>query len=349
MLQYSDKQIYILVDDNTKQYCLPIFLEMLQEKYGWNINTSHIFTISPGEEHKTIGTVCALWHALVEQNVTRNALLFNLGGGVITDLGGFVASTYRRGIDYINVPTTLLSMVDAGFGGKTGFDFDGLKNAIGTFKKPVDIWIEPCFLKTLPREELLSGYAEMVKHALLANHSMLEETLKHIGVFLEIDRASQEDLLLCEQMLWDSINIKQNIVALDPTETGVRKSLNLGHTIGHALEELSFVKGSPLRHGFAVMQGLVAELFISCKIKGLHRDVLTQMSRFMVNYYIKQHFEVSDFDQLFGYMQSDKKNRTTSEINFTLLTTIGDYKVDNVVNRELIEESLIYLRGINYE
>lgn len=349
MLQYSDKQIYILVDDNTKQYCLPIFLEMLQEKYGWNINASHIFTISPGEEHKTIGTVCALWHALVEQNVTRNALLFNLGGGVITDLGGFVASTYRRGIDYINVPTTLLSMVDAGFGGKTGFDFDGLKNAIGTFKKPVATWIEPCFLKTLPREELLSGYAEMVKHALLADHRILEETFRHIGVFLEIDRASQEDLLLCEQMLWDSIKIKQNIVALDPTETGVRKSLNLGHTIGHALEELSFAKGLPIRHGFAVMQGLIAELFISCKIKGLDRDVLSHMSRFMTKYYIMPHFELSDVDQLLGYMQSDKKNRTAGEVNFTLLTTIGDYEVDNTVNRDLIEESLIFLKGISNE
>lgn len=346
MLQYSDKQIYILVDDNTKQYCLPIFLELLQEKYGWNINSSHIFTISPGEVYKTIDTVCTIWHAMVEQNVTRSALLFNLGGGVITDLGGFVASTYRRGIDYVNVPTTLLSMVDAGYGGKTGFDFNGLKNAIGTFKKPIDTWIFPCFLKTLPREEILSGYAELIKHALLSDENLFVEALDNIELFTKLSDATACELKTCERMIWDSVKVKKHIVEMDPYEQKVRKSLNLGHTFGHALEELSFFNGTYLRHGYAVMYGLIAELYISYKTKGFNKALIDKLVTCVRIYYPTIKINMSEYDLLYEYMKCDKKNTNSQEINFTLLSSVGNYTINNVIEKEIIYQSLIFLENI---
>lgn len=343
MNNYTEEQIYILVDKNTHQYCLPYLLNDLLERYGWRIPNAHIFTIAAGEEYKTIDTVVSLWHALVQNNATRRSLLINLGGGVVTDLGGFVASTYRRGIDYINVPTTLLSMIDAGFGGKTGFDFDGLKNEIGTFYPPKDTWIIPYFLRTLPREEILSGYAELIKHTLLSSQKAFDDALSKIDLFIHLDSANDDNLSTCERIIWDSIRVKQQIVAIDPIENNIRKSLNFGHTIGHALEELSLAKGNPMRHGYAVMYGLLIELYLSSKLMGLDNMVMEKVAKIISKYYGDLQYSIDDMGVIFEFMINDKKNNTINEINFTLLSAIGCYKVNQIVSKEQIEQSLILL------
>ena len=346
MDKYKENQIFILVDTNTHRLCLPGFLYELRRKYNWIIPESNILTISSGEEHKSIETIQLLWHFLSNANATRKALLINLGGGVITDLGGFVASTYRRGIDYINVPTTLLSMIDAGFGGKTGFDFEGLKNAIGTFYTPKDVWIIPKFLKTLPREEILSGYAELIKHALLSNQTVFDEVIEKIELFLHIDSVSEGDLSACERMIWDSIHVKQHLVNIDPTERSIRKSLNFGHTFGHALEELSFLKGKPMRHGYAVMYGLLAELYLSSEIKGLSISVVNKIIDCIKSYYGTILYNNDDFDTIYEYMRHDKKNASADEINFTLLSDVGCYELDNTIPKDFIERSMIFINSI---
>lgn len=340
---YDSNQIFILVDTNTQRYVLPEFLAMLNEKYQYDIPVAHVLVVPAGEEHKNIDSIIPLWHALVQQQATRKALLINLGGGVITDMGGFVASTYRRGIDYINVPTTLLSMVDAGHGGKTGFDFEGLKNFIGTFYQPKEVWIEPRFLKTLPREEMLSGYAELIKHALLSGSAALDEALEKIELFLHIPEATDDGLAICERMINESISVKQHVVELDPKETGLRKCLNFGHTIGHALEELSFQKGAPLRHGYAVMQGMVAELWLSAQILGLPMNVVDRVAQCMRTYYGAAQIAESDFDAIMAYMRNDKKNASANEINFTLLSEVGKYEVNHIVPEEMLKEALRFL------
>lgn len=349
MNRYTENQIFILVDTNTHRLCLVDFLYELWKKYNWIIPESNILIINSGEENKTINTVLSLWHSLVQFNITRKALLINLGGGVVTDIGGFVASTYRRGIDYINVPTTLLSMIDAGFGGKTGFDFEGLKNSIGTFYPPKDVWIFPKFLKTLPYEEILSGYAELVKHTLLSSLDAFENAIEKIELFLHLNTANDEVMSICERMIWDSIHVKQQVINMDPTEQNVRKCLNLGHTVGHALEELSFIKGKPIRHGYAVMYGLLAELYLSAKIKGLDFKVVNKIAACVKMYYGIIVHDNNDFDTIYKYMQNDKKNVSIDEINFTLLSAVGCYETDNVVSRNMIEQSLIFLKELYNE
>lgn len=339
----DEKQIFILVDTNTEHLCLPYFLDLLEEREKWIVPESHIFVIPTGEEYKSIETILSLWHSLVERKATRKALFINLGGGVVTDMGGFVASTYRRGIDYINVPTTLLSMVDAGLGGKTGFDFDGLKNEIGTFYPPKDVWIEPEFLKTLPRKEILSGYAELIKHALLSGSAALDEALEKIELFLLLQEATDVELSISERMINESKGVKQHVVELDPKESGLRKCLNLGHTIGHAIEELSFEQWKPLRHGYAVMYGLVAEAWLSAQIKGLDMEVVSRLSDIARKYYGRMEFNSTDIEALYELMRNDKKNATSNEINFTLLSAVGEYEVNQIVSKEMIMKSLCYL------
>lgn len=346
MDKYKENQIFILVDTNTYRLCLPDFLDELRKKYNWIIPKSNILTISSGEEHKTIETIQLLWHFLSNSKATRKSLLINLGGGVITDLGGFVASTYRRGIDYINVPTTLLSMVDAGYGGKTGFDFEGLKNAIGTFYTPKDVWIMPKFLKTLPCEEILSGYAEVIKHALLSHKTAFEDALDKIELFLHIDTANDDEMTICERLIWDSIYVKQQVINMDPTEQNIRKCLNFGHTVGHALEELSFIKGKPMRHGYAVMYGLLAELYLSSEVKGLSISVVNKITDCIKSYYGTILYDNDDFETVYEFMRHDKKNASVDEVNFTLLSEIGRFEIDNIIPKDLVERSMIFIDSI---
>ena len=331
--------LYVLTDDNSQQYCLPLVRQTL------DIADSHILCLPHGEEQKTLASVETIWQFLINQQATRHSLLLIVGGGVLTDMGGFAASTFKRGIPYVNLPTTLLAMVDAAQGGKTGFDYCGLKNEIGMFASPKDTIIYPPFLKTLPYEQLLSGYAEMLKHALIA--SPLE--LIHVLAF-NLDDIDWE---IFAELIQRSIDIKQYIVEQDPEETGLRKSLNFGHTIGHALEEYYLSHkpepgngqqvGAPLTHGYAVMYGIVAELYLSVIKLSLPQQTLTQVVHFMTEHYGKPVCPCKDYSVLIDLMRHDKKNTSDSEINFSLLRQVGNCRIDQHCTEQEITEALDFL------
>jgi len=290
------------------------------------------FAIHASEEIKSLETVTRIWDWLFSLHATRRALVVCIGGGIVTDLGGFAASTYRRGVDYINIPTTLLSMVDAATGGKTGINYCGLKNAIGVIREPLDTLILPEWLDTLPSEQLISGFGEVVKTALL------DIDLWHQGIRIEEVGLRIEEVLA----------VKRRIVEQDPTEQGLRKALNLGHTVGHALEELSIHRFTdsptkPILHGYAVMYGLVAELYLSVIKLGLDRKVLQQVSHLMIEHFGRPNCGCSDYAELIALMRDDKKNETPGELNFTLLKAIGEPVINCVVTENEIKEALDYL------
>ena len=284
---------------------------------------------------KSLSDVEELWLWLHEHGATRQSLLVCIGGGTVTDLGGFAAATFKRGIRYVNIPTTLLAMVDASTGGQTGFNYAGVKNEIGCFYSPLDTIIDTSWLKTLPYEELLSGYAEMIKHALIADR---DEYGRLLG---------SEPMDDIERKIHTSIAIKKRIVNQDPHETGSRKILNFGHTVGHALEAYSLQKSTrntrPLRHGYAVMQGMVAELYISVVKTERNREILRQMSHYLVEQYGCPVCSCSDYENLLTLMRSDKKNNRYGEINFTLLTDIGHPVINQVIPDNIVKEALDYL------
>ncbi len=303
---------------------------IVDEALGLNLQPQ--LAIHAGEETKTLETVARIWDWLLAQHATRRALVVCIGGGVVTDLGGFAASAYRRGVDYVNIPTTLLSMVDAATGGKTGINYGGLKNAIGVIRQPLDTIILPQWLETLPQQQLLSGYGEVVKTALLDQH------VWQMGILPENVADYIDDILA----------VKQRIVAADPTEQGLRKALNLGHTIGHAIEELTIHRfpDSPIHqlpHGYAVLYGLVAELYLSVIKLGLDRQVLQQVAHLMVEYFGRPQCACSDYNQLIGLMRDDKKNEQVGQINFTLLKAIGEPIVNCTATEQEIKEALDYL------
>ena len=261
-----------------------------------------VLTMQGGEENKSIVAVQHIWAFLLEHNITRRGLLICFGGGIVTDLGGFAASTYKRGLNYINIPTTLLAMVDASTGGKTGFNYAGLKNCIGSFCAPVETVICPSLLDTLSAEQLLSGYAEMLKTALLDGSELFNALLQY-----DLDTMPVADLApLIERCL----AVKEHIVQSDPHEQGLRKALNLGHTVGHALEEIQmengkFVNGK-LLHGYAVLYGLIAELYLSVVRLGMSREPLQQLTQLMLHYYGRPQCKCSDREHLIALMELDK-------------------------------------------
>ncbi len=326
--------VYVLVDSNTQTLCLPLLRQTLR------LPDSQVVVIAAGDEHKTLATVEQVWQTLFERGATRRSLLINLGGGMVCDLGGFVASTYMRGIDFVNIPTTLLAQVDASFGGKTGFNYMGLKNSIGVFAKPKKVIICPDFFPSLPVKQLLSGYAEVLKHALISSPLELNRVLAY-----DIERQDMTELMAIVKR---SLVIKNYIVEQDPTETGMRKTLNLGHTIGHALEEMSLKqwregKGEMLPHGYAVFYGLIAELYLSVKKLGLDKKVLEQCLPLFYHYYGKPVCSCREQDELIELMRHDKKNLSTSEINFTLLRQVGNAYINRTCTEEEIKEALDYL------
>lgn len=292
-----------------------------------------MLALTVSESMKTLATVQTIWDWLLDHHATRRTLLVCVGGGVITDLGGFAAATYRRGIDYINVPTTLLAMVDAAVGGKTGFDYRGLKNSIGVIREPLETIILPEWLQTLPDKDVLSGYAELIKTALLDNNVM------------DLTALLKDDLRNWEPYITQAVEVKKRIVAEDPTEQGLRKVLNLGHTIGHALEELSIHHSlnSSFPHGFAVMYGLVAELYLSVVLLGLDKQVLQQITHVMMENYGRPICSCKDYDRLIELMRDDKKNEQEGQINFTLLRAVGQPVINQVVEEKMIREALEYL------
>jgi 3-dehydroquinate synthase len=331
----------VLADVNTAACCLPIFADFIGEI------PYHMLTLEAGESSKSIASVQLVWDFLLEHHATRQALLINLGGGMVTDLGGFAAATYMRGIRCVNIPTSLLAMVDASSGGKTGFDYRGVKNAIGTFSPPLATLIHADFLRTLPERELLSGIAEMLKHALIASP---EEWIRLLQILdLELPKDQLIDTLHQTGALQASIEIKEKVVAQDPCEQGMRKILNFGHTIGHAIESAaldaqhSATDSQPVAHGYCVLWGMVAEVYLSVVHAACPREILQQLVQVMLQYYGRPNCNCKQREQLIERMYHDKKNAANKTPNFTLLKNIGEPIIDQHLEEKDIDEALEYL------
>ena len=291
--------------------------------------------IGAEDVHKNLETLASVWQALSEQGATRHSLLINLGGGMVTDLGGFAAATFKRGIAYINIPTTLLSMVDASVGGKTGINFNGLKNEIGVFAPASSVLLETEFLRSLDAHNFFSGYAEMLKHGLIS-------TPEHLAELLSFD-TEQIDYAALKAMVGRSVQVKENIVEQDPKEHGIRKALNLGHTIGHAFESLALAENRPVLHGYAVAWGIVCELYLSHIKTGFPKEKMRQTIQFIKENYGAFAFNCKQYDRLYELMLHDKKN-TAGIINFTLLKEVGDICLNQTADKETIFEVLDFYR-----
>ncbi len=316
--------IFILVDENTGKYCLPVLLNQVSL-----LKNAEIIEIESGEEHKNINTCIALWNILSGKNVNRDAVLINLGGGLISDLGGFVATTFKRGIEFINIPTTVLAQADAATGGKTGVDLNLHKNEIGVFKLPSMVIIYPDFLKTLSRRDFFSGFAEIIKHALIADANYWKK-------IRQAQRTDEKGML---NVIRQSIVIKSTIVEKDPLEKGLRKILNFGHTIGHALESHFLGKpGVRLLHGEAVAAGIICESYISYQAKKISQVELNQITSFICSLYKHIPFKRKEEKKLIQFMQHDKKNRG-ADINFTLLAAIGKAEINKTCSVDVIKAS----------
>lgn len=327
----KNDKFFILTDSNTNKNCL----NMLH--CSEPIANAHIITIKADDTNKNIESTAHVWKELSDNGCTRHSCLINIGGGMVTDLGGFAASTFKRGIDFINIPTTLLSMVDASVGGKTGINFNGLKNEIGVFNDAKAVIIDTAFLKTLDQHNICSGYAEMLKHSLLKDYKMW---VQHINFNLY---SPDFDPLL--NMIKESVEVKERIVSEDPHESGIRKALNLGHTAGHAFESYAMHTNSPILHGYAVAYGIICELYLSHALQGFPLDKMRQTVNFIKENYGRMNITCDDYESLYSLMKHDKKN-TGNEINFTLLKDVGDIKINQTVSKELILESLDFYREI---
>ncbi len=323
-------QLLILVDENTHEHCLTTLLGNLETEIPFEI-----IEIEAGEEMKTLETAAQLWEILTEFETDRKALMINLGGGVITDMGGFIASTYKRGIPFINIPTTLLGMCDASIGGKTGIDHQFLKNIIGTFAHPEQIFVFPEFLQTLPFEELRSGFAEMLKHGLITDES-------HWSDLISIKELTPQNIF---PFIERSMQIKQNVVEQDFTEQNIRKTLNFGHTIGHALESLFLLKGKPIMHGEAVALGMICETRISFLQDFISEKTAKEIVSNIQKYF--PHLDITKFsvEEIVNLMKNDKKN-SAGNINFSLITAIGSSTFNCSVSLEDIENSLLYYQNL---
>jgi 3-dehydroquinate synthase len=323
LIEKSYSQVFVLVDKHTKKDCLPILKPYLAQ--------FHSIEIGAGERFKNIDTVQEIWKQFHHFNADRSSLLINLGGGVICDMGGFAAATFKRGIDFIHIPTTLLGMVDAAIGGKLGIDFLGIKNEIGLFKLPKRIVVNPLFLETLPKDELNSGFAELIKHALIADKKLWKS-------IQELTDLNSKEL---EVLIYKSIKIKTKIVAKDPTEKGIRKALNFGHTIGHAIESASLIsKKKPMLHGHAVAIGMLAEAWLSKELGFLKTTEFEQINALFKKYFKRLPNEIN-FESLLSIMQHDKKNKN-GLIQFSLIDKIGSYKLDINCETDVIEKAILY-------
>lgn len=320
-------QVFILVDNTTNMLCLS------------KINTANIsptiITLDLNEQSKDLDHVVRLWDIFMENMATRHSLLINVGGGLICDIGGFAAATYKRGMHFINIPTTLLATIDAATGGKNGINYRGVKNMIGTFVPADLIIINPTFFETLDTENRLSGYAEMIKHSLIGDNILFEQTMSYDIEKFDIKRLS----LLLKQ----NLDLKQRITENDPLDNGIRKSLNFGHTIGHALEAESISKGHTILHGYAVMWGMLAEIYLSVIKLKFDKSVLHTMMSFAKEHYGSFPFTCKEYEDIYNYMKHDKKN-SGDEINFSLLAGIGDVRLNQSATKEEIFEALDYIR-----
>lgn len=318
-------KIFFIADENTNELCLPKILPLIETEVPFEI-----IELEAGEENKTIETCTQVWKVLIELGADRKSLIINIGGGVITDMGGFIASTYKRGIPFINIPTTLLSMVDASVGGKNGVDLDGLKNQIGTITNPAMVIIESAFLETLSQREMKSGLAEMLKHGLIAKKTHWEKFKK----LAEIDFDSFDELIA------ESVEIKNNIVTQDPTENGIRKALNFGHTLGHAIETLFLENPEKenLLHGEAIAAGMILESYISLKKGLISNEEYSEIKSYLLSIYEPIIFEENDKFDIINLLIHDKKNEY-GKVQFALLNGIGNININQTADNELIMNS----------
>lgn len=324
------KGVFVIADSNVAAKVIPA----IGLPAEWNI-----LTFPAGEESKNLTTCMKLWATLTGLKCTRSSLIINIGGGVTTDMGGFVAATFKRGITFINVATTLLGAVDAAIGGKTGVDFEGLKNQIGAFAPASAVFIDSTLFSSLPREELLSGYGEMIKHSLLHSRAMLDEILE-----LDIESVTPGRL---NDMLRRNIAVKSAIVKTDPFETGLRKSLNLGHTFGHALETFCLKKGNGIPHGIAVAHGLLVSLILSHIKLGLDSGLIQLIATLLRNRFNSvPAISCKDYEEITGLMAHDKKNIEPGHILFTLLRSPGEPVTDVAVDTETISTALDIYRDL---
>lgn len=323
-------KLFIIVDTNTHQHCLPLFMSKLETNLD-----CEIIEIDPGEAHKNIDTCVGVWNVLSELGADRKSLIINVGGGVVTDLGGFVACTFKRGLKYINVPTSLLAMVDASVGGKTGVDLGALKNQVGVISSGDMVIVDTSFLDSLPQNHLKSGLAEMLKHGLIYDTSYWNE-------FLDLNSLTLDHL---DALIHQSVEIKNTIVTEDPNEQGLRKTLNFGHTLGHAIESyfLSQTDKEELLHGEAIAIGMIMETYISSELLGFPKDDLETIKETFLKIFKRVTIEAADHDAIIDLLKYDKKNEH-GNINFVLLEKIGAPKIDCLVENELLIKAFEYYR-----
>lgn len=331
--EINPPQVFVLVDVNTYRCVLPV----LKEK-SKIISNAKVITIKSGDVNKNLESLAFIWEQLCDNGATRKSLLINIGGGVITDIGAFAGATFKRGIRFINVPTTLLSAVDAAVGGKTGINFNGFKNEVGVFCEAEAVIISTIFFKTLPFDELLSGYAEMLKHGLISGKDVYDKLLAY-----DITNSNDYNHLL--KLLEESVDVKKRIVEEDPTEKGIRRALNLGHTAGHAFESLALKREDPIPHGYAVAWGLIVELILSHEQLGFPSVDLQQLAKYVCEKYGPFDITCKDYPALLDFMHHDKKNES-EEINFTLLEDIGSVHIDCTCSEEEIESALDIFRDL---
>ena len=317
----------VITDSNTIQKCYPLVRHLLPEGHS-------VFSFEAGEAHKNLEVCTSIWQWMTDEGFDRKAIIINLGGGVVGDMGGFCAATYKRGVRFINVPTTLLSQVDASVGGKLGVDFNGLKNHIGVFALPEAVFVADVFLETLPQGELRSGYAEVIKHGLIMDAGYFRK--------LKTDNwYAQEWRPIIEK----SVSIKRSVVEQDPKESGLRKILNFGHTIGHAFESYYLDSAKHLLHGEAIAVGMVAEAYLSHKKAGLPKGDMEEVFRFLLEVYGKFEFPETDVDALVALCLQDKKNEGKA-INFSLLKEIGSCDYNIPATEEEIRGAILFYHGL---
>ena len=329
MSRHTFDRLFFLADTRTHALCLPLLAQ------SDIMGKAQSIVVEPGDNHKTIATAETVWKQLTANGATRRSCLVNLGGGMITDLGGFAAATFKRGISFVNIPTTLLAMVDASVGGKTGVNFEGCKNEVGVFADARAVFIDSTFLATLSHQELCSGYAEMLKHALIHSTKLWKETLSY--------DLSTPNFARLQEMVRDSVAVKEQIVTEDPHEQHKRKSLNFGHTFGHAFESWALAHQTPLSHGHAVAHGMVCELYLSHVLKGFPSDKLRQTVGFIKQHFPAPIFTCNHYAELLQWMSHDKKN-VGSTLHFTLLEDIGNVALDCTATEQDITEALDFLR-----
>ena len=320
----------VLLDENTSKHCLTPLL------IGIDYLKDALFVeIESGEKNKNISTCSRIWEQMAKFKADRKTLFINLGGGVISDLGGFAASTYKRGIDYVNFPTTLLAQVDASVGGKVGIDLQSIKNAVGLFSNPKAVFIYPAFVNTLDKRQIKSGFAEIIKHALIADNDFWKTVKSHSVLSSNF-----------EELIKQSIRIKNSVVKIDFQEQNVRKTLNFGHTIGHAVESFSLQKDkNPLLHGEAITIGMICESYISFKFLGLSKKQFNELINYLIADFTLYKINKAAFATLLEFMRNDKKNEG-NKINFSLLSEIGKCEINCHCPEELIIESLEYYRKL---